>query len=508
VTERSDQPKPSLPAVLTDEERRDSWIALTVSLLLPIFLGFVVPVYGLAFLIVFVPLALAILLPAVWIKSVLDWKLGDVSSLRALAGLLGRIRPLLVGVPTGEDLFRDGFTWKKIPWVTLSLIGINAALFYLLPADLTSEFAQQIGDFQLHQAVTSTFLHGSNSHLWGNMLFLWAFGGILEPRIGHIRMLGSYIACGLLSSAMTEFGYAWWMGQESLALGASGAIAGLMGLAMVRCYYARISVSVPIFGALGFVLPVGVQARIHLVALVVIYFMFDLLGARYIIVHGQQGGTGYWAHVGGYLGGIGIAYAMGLFREGLAEKQRTRALERRTNENLRGNRQDLVSWVQKNPDDLEAMLELARLESRPFKKPEGDELYRRVIRALRKTDFRRSAEIYLEYFAIYDGVFPPTEQVLLARELRRGGAIDDAVRSLEKSLKEHPPDDREHVAGRERALFMLGQLFKEIGLLEPAVDALRQLLYEFPNSEMRRSVERRLAEFGPVIRSRPGEVAS
>jgi hypothetical protein len=281
-----------------------------------------------------------------------------------------------------------------------------------------------------------------------------------------------------------------------------------MGLAMVRCYFARISVSVPIFGALGLLLPVGVQARLHLVVLVVIYFMFDLLGARYIIVRGQEGGIAYWAHVGGYLAGIGIAHAMGLLREGLAEKQRTRALEPRTNENRGGNRQDLVSWVQKHPDDLEATLELARLESRPFKKPEADGLYRRVIRTLQKTDFRRAAEIYLEYFPIYDGVFPPGEQVLLARELHRGGAIDDAVRGLEKSLKTHPPDDSEHTAGRERALFMLGRLFSEIGLLEPAVDALQQLLYEFPDSEMRRSVEQRLAELGPITRSRPGEVVS
>jgi len=211
--------------------------------------------------------------------------------------------------------------------------------------------------------------------------------------------------------------------------------------------------------------------------------------------------------VGGYLAGIGIAHIMGLFREGLAEKQRTRALERRTNEKPRGNRQDLVSWVQKNPDDLEAVLALARVESRPFKKPEGDELYRHVVGTLRKTDFRRSAEVYLEYFEIYGGVFPPREQVLLARELRRSGAVDAALRSLEASLKEHPPDDREHAAGREGALFMLGQLFHEIGLPEPAVDALRQLLHEFPGSEMRRSVEKRLAELGPVARARPGEVA-
>ena len=55
---------------------------------------------------------------------------------------------------------------------------------------------------------------------------------------------------------------------------------------------------------------------------------------------------------------------------------------------------------------------------------------------------------------------------------------------------------------------LLRQFFKEIGLLEPAVDALRPLLYEFPDSDMRRSVEQRLAEFGPIIRARPGEVAS
>jgi membrane associated rhomboid family serine protease len=503
--DRDDLP---LPSVLTDEERRDIWVALTVSLFLPLFLGLVAPAYGLAFIFLFLPILLSAAFAVILVKTPYDWHTENVTIWRALGDVLSRIRPLMTGVPTGEDVFRDGFAWKKVPFVTLALIAINAALFYWLPEDWTVANAQEIGNFTIAQAFTSTFLHGSPGHLWGNMLFLWAFGGMLEPRMDRFKMLAAYLACGFIASVMSEVGYSWLMLQTGRSLGASGAISGLMGLAMVRCYFARISVSIPIFGLLGLFLPVGIRVRVHLLLLVVLYFLLDLLGTVRGVVHGQSGGTGYWAHVGGYLAGIGIGYAMGLFREGLAEKQRTRALEARSDDKPRGNRQDLIAWVEKNPDDVEAVLQLARLEAHPFKKKEGDALYRRAITALKKTDFRRAAEIYLEYWSTYDAVFPPAEQVLFAREFQRSGALDDAVRSLEKSMKLHPREDREHAHGREKALFLLGQLFMLIGLEDTAHDAFRQLLYEFPQTEMRAVAEQRLAQIGPVTRARAGEVAS
>lgn len=151
--------------------------------------------------------------------------------------------------------------------------------------------------------LTNLFLHGSLLHLLGNLLYLWIFGDNVEDRLGHGRFLGFYLVCGLLSNA-AHVVFSWTSVVPTI--GASGAIAGVMGAylylfpqARIRCLYwfffvVRV-IPVPAFFVLGFwILLQVVQAVFH-------------LGA------GAGSGVAWMAHVGGFVAGYILARRV--FRE-------------------------------------------------------------------------------------------------------------------------------------------------------------------------------------------------
>lgn len=152
---------------------------------------------------------------------------------------------------------------------------------------------------------TSMFLHGSPLHLAGNMLFLWIFGDNVEEVLGPARYVVVYLACGL-AGALAQIAVA--PNSVIPTLGASGAIAGVMGAYLIwfphnriRVLVFRIITEMPALAVIG--LWIGLQ----------VWEGFGSLGRA-----GQTGGVAYLAHVGGAVTGIGAAY---LFR-GRAETVR------------------------------------------------------------------------------------------------------------------------------------------------------------------------------------------
>ena len=144
------------------------------------------------------------------------------------------------------------------PFVTYGLIAVNILVFLyelslppqqlqgffqlaaVVPRELSASFAgipvnQPVPEFLT--LVTSQFLHGGFLHLAGNMLFLWIFGNNVEDQLGHVKYLIFYIACGVLA-ALAQ----WFFSQNSgiPSLGASGAIAGVLGAYILRFPNARI----------------------------------------------------------------------------------------------------------------------------------------------------------------------------------------------------------------------------------------------------------------------------
>jgi len=146
--------------------------------------------------------------------------------------------------------------------------------------------------------VTSMFLHGGLLHLAGNMLYLWIFGDNVEDALGHGRYLVFYLGSGALSALLSGA-----LSPSSTVplVGASGAIAGVLGAYFVLYPRARVLTLVPLF----FLFPlVEVPAAVYLLFWFLMQFFMGTVSAARSAAGGAEGGVAWWAHVGGFLAGI------------------------------------------------------------------------------------------------------------------------------------------------------------------------------------------------------------
>ncbi|UBF28476.1 rhomboid family intramembrane serine protease [Kovacikia minuta CCNUW1] len=183
----------------------------------------------------------------------------------------------------------------------------------VVPAQLTASFSGQLPPQPIPEWVTlfsSQFLHGGFLHIAGNMLFLYIFGNNVEDRLGHFRYLIFYLACGALA-ALTQ----WFFSAYSTipSLGASGAIAGVMGAYILRYPKAQILTLIP----LGIILfPLRIPAVFFLGIWFLQQALYGVLSLNAPMNIGMQGGgIAYWAHAGGFVFGAILGPPMGLFSE-------------------------------------------------------------------------------------------------------------------------------------------------------------------------------------------------
>jgi membrane associated rhomboid family serine protease len=139
--------------------------------------------------------------------------------------------------------------------------------------------------------LTFMFLHGGFFHLLGNMWFLYIFGDNVEDRLGHFRYLAFYLLCGLASGISHLFLN--WTSQIP-TIGASGAIAGVMGAYFILYPRAKVLTLVPIFFFLHFI-------KIPAFVFLGFWIFFQFLSAAF---SAQTGGIAWWAHIGGFIFGI------------------------------------------------------------------------------------------------------------------------------------------------------------------------------------------------------------
>ena len=148
---------------------------------------------------------------------------------------------------------------------------------------------------------TAMFMHGGWMHLFGNMLYLYIFGDNVEDRIGHIPFLAFYLVCGI---AATFAQYYFNSGSSIPNVGASGAIAGVLGAYILMFPHARVDVLV-------------IRQIISLPALAVIGFwiVLQLFSGFGSIAQTDEtadvGGVAYMAHVGGFVAGLVLAFLFG-----------------------------------------------------------------------------------------------------------------------------------------------------------------------------------------------------
>jgi len=229
---------------------------------------------------------------------------------------------------------RDRNPSGSVPVCVYALIAVNTVVFLYevaLPDPALKELVTRFGmvpqrvtlalrgqaSFSrclLVPALTSMFLHGGWFHLLGNMWFLFIFGDNVEARLKHVPFLLFYVACGLGAAAAQ---YVLAPGSSVPTVGASGAIAGVLGAYAVTWPRARVLTLVPLF--FFFTL-------LELPALLVLglWFVMQLFeGAGSIGAQYASGGVAYWAHVGGFAIGAGL---IKVFPVPKRSTQRTRPL--------------------------------------------------------------------------------------------------------------------------------------------------------------------------------------
>ncbi len=219
---------------------------------------------------------------------------------------------------------RDHNPSTRVPLVTWTLIAINVALHLWLMAVVRSDgqlmqlyydwalIPQRLAQLDNPVALLSaTFLHGGLLHLGGNMLFLFIFGDNLEEEMGHGGFLAFYLGAGVAAN-LVQFAAAPW--SPVPVIGASGAIAGVMGGYLLLFPRARVDILIFL---VVFVRVIPVPAWIMLG----LWFGLQLLGG--VASDAASGGVAYWAHAGGFVIGLGLALPLWLRRGALRFWRRT-----------------------------------------------------------------------------------------------------------------------------------------------------------------------------------------
>ncbi len=264
---------------------------------------------------------------------------------------------------------RDTVPSRNYPVVNISLIGINAAVFLLqmVQGPRINEFVYTYGlvpakftvphiaaHFTPAQIVLSLFtfmfLHGSFLHILGNMWSLFIFGDNVEDRLGSFYYLLFYLASGLVSGLFHFF-----LNLQSTVptIGASGAIAGVMGAYFILYPASRILTLIPIFIFPWFV-------EIPAFFFLGLWFFMQLFNAA--IGGGAMSGIAWWAHIGGFIFGIFALKFMGFFPEkGIGSTLRRAAVKKKKTPRLQviqpsmaGDKLDLSDTIRVTPYEAAA----------------------------------------------------------------------------------------------------------------------------------------------------------
>ena len=386
-------------------------------------------------------------------------------------------------IPVGTNL-----KLKKIPFATIGLLLINwlvyaftHGLYYKTDFLIWRYFYLQPGELYPWQLITSMFFHGSFWHLLGNSVFLWIFGIYVEDKVGWKQYLFLYfltgIAAGLIHSTMTGL----WMRDKLMIpmLGASGAISGIMGVYLYRCYYSKIRL------LLFFILPIQIPAIIFLG----FWFIQDFLGGI-AAIKGIHQNVAFWAHVGGFLSGLAtskyLKYGGQAQREKLEHTVSTRLGKR---EGYAEGMMAAEQLLQTDANNPQLHLKMAQVKSSMGGSTEGKEHYQQAIKLMLDTDREKVVEVFVEYWKKYLTILEPQYQLRVSRLLARSGNTSLSRVTLEALINSNYPPDR----FMESAYLDLAKLYEqELKQYALARAVYHQFMKKFPQTEHKAFVENKL----------------
>ena len=468
-------------------------ISIAIALVLPVLLGLFARSW-LFFVLGFFQLILLVFPMIVAGRIMWDWVQNDTSFWRAV---LKYLRPVPPGMVYGSDLKKKG-----VPIATISLIAVNTIIFILLPEKWYDALVFfPLGDpGRLHilaSVITCAFLHASFEHLFFNMIFLWIFGSVLELRIGIKRYLGFYFAAIIGSTILVYLLLtiqAASLGSSAVidefhSLGASGAIAGLMGLFVIRCFFARMKFSVPIF-----ILPLpfpgyglfSIPMRIPAPVLVGLYFALDMSGSvDQFFLEGDD--IDYWAHVGGYLTCILLGITLGIRKEAQEDafKEKTARLAHEDIGKAEAETR-YAKILQSEPDNLEA---LNFIFKRQYQRgaEEAGATFAQLLSTTATKDFQAVISLCREHFPRY---LPNVPSDLLAKigfSFYRNGDLIRARYCLERAADFEGP-------WQPKAMIILAQIFAAIENMNRARHIFEKVATRFPGTMFEDEARRSLAE--------------
>ena len=331
---------------------------------------------------------------------------------------------------------------RRTPWGTIALAAVNLGAFLYFSTVPGSDldfyhFMLHPGAPSLFTSITSSFLHSGWLHLLSNLVYLGIFAPPVESRIGTGKFLAAYLCFAGLANLTQAF----WMlkfepDMASLPiLGASGAVAGVMGLFLVRLYFARLK-----FTAVTLLYFQGISRvnKIALPAFAAIILWFALQAIYQIALPGQ--GTAYISHIAGLAFGTGLGFLMGLSSEGRLERRLVlgdRYAERGEWYAALG---EYEAYLAKRPQDSEVLIRAARVQRVTHQTAAAQERFRQTIASrLREKDVEGACDAFDEMKRLLGDVSIPSGHLLrIARCYEEKRRPSDASRAYEAYGRHYP----------------------------------------------------------------------
>ena len=374
----------------------------------------------------------------------------------------------------------------------------------------------------------SMFLHGGVEHLLGNMLFLWVFGRALEDALGGIIYAGAYVVAGIAATILFHIITMQFSpdGAGVPLMGASGAIAGLMGLFTIRFYRTPVRISpfiliaavsivlllpillvfcIMLLGMLGIpVAFIGLAAVLWssrqwswagfkmpaMWAMTCWVLFFDLFPALREIANSSSGGVAHWAHIGGFMFGLAYALAIGARDEGAAEymlDDAQKAMSAGDAEDALRRSQAIITGEKKAAqNDLPAMKAQAyevqaQAYARQNNKDAALENYEQaIVTYLNSNDRDAATRVYLDAvndFPLF--VLPPPRHLIVASHLAAKGDWEKAAENLNKIPYTFPDAPEAEIAALRLARLHLEKLDNPAH----AAHLAEWFIQRYPNSE-------------------------
>jgi len=362
--------------------------------------------------------------------------------------------------------------------------------------------------------LSSMFLHADPFHLGWNMLFLWLFGTSVEYALGSLEYGIFYFGSGL-AAALLHVVVAQGFTPQAMDIpmaGASGAIAGVLGIFAIRFYRTKIRAlyivlflmfvgwgkfTIPAWLALLPLLILTLSTRLTVPAWIGlgIWFVQQLVGGLLGIANPQSGGVAYWSHIGGMLFGMALAHFLRMGLEGAKEYLMSDARISLAQGTISDAAERLLSLLRHEPENADAHRELARTYAMQQNPERAIAHHQRSVEIyLQRGEREKAVEAFAQLKQYYPNArLPLRSEFQIARYLLDVGNQLPALLLLESIADTYPATPE-----AEMALMKAGDIYLNVlGHPETAVKCYERFLREYPQSSYRVMVEKSLAAARP-----------